>query len=543
MPLDEGFNQSPDYGDVNLYAADQPLREAVAANGAEEEAALLSAFGRRWGAADMIEQARLANAHPPLLQAFDAKGFRRDAVEHHPAYHHVLKESVGASLHASTWTDAGAREDAPAETARAARYYMVAQIENGHLSPVTTTRAAIAALAAAPEVGGPVIRKAVTRHYDPSFRPWEEKFGVTLGVAMTERQGGADLRGNLTRAAKAGDGYEVTGHKWFLSAPMSDAFLVLAQAGDGPTVFLVPRFRPDGTVNALRLHRLKDKLGNRSNASAEVEFERAFGWRIGDEGEGIAALMGSVQLARFDGAVGAVGLMRGALVQALHHVRHRSVFGRRLADQPLMRAVLADMALDVEAALALVMRLARAYDLSPADAAERARARLLTPVAKYWVCKQAPAFVAEAMECLGGNGCIEDGAMARIYREVPVHAIWEGAGNVLCLDALRLLAQDRDSVLGAVAELGRGAGGLAGAAAAVGFIERTLQDSADEFLLRAAVERLARLAAAEALRGADSPVAEIFARARLAGGPVTSYGAQAISREEADSLLARALPR
>ncbi len=537
-----GFNQSPPYVDVDLYASDRPLKDAVAANGAADEALLLAAFGRRWGSADMAEQARLANENPPKLHAFDANGFRRDVIEYHPSYHHFLKESVGAELQASTWTEQGARADAPAEVMRAARHYMVAQVENGHLSPMTTTRAAVAALAREPEIAGEMIKKAVTTHYDPSFRPWAEKFGLTLGIAMTERQAGTDVRTNVTRAEPADDGYLITGHKWFLSAPMSDSFLVLAQTAPGPTCFLIPRFRPDGTINAIYFHRLKDKLGNRSNASAEAEFDRAFGWRIGAEGEGIAAIMDSVQLTRSDCAVGSAGLMRGALVQALHHARHRNVFDSRLSDQPLMRAVLADLALDVEAAVALAMRLSRSLDLSPGNERERARARLLTPVAKYWICKQAPALIYEAMECLGGNGFVEDSGLPRLYREAPVNAIWEGSGNVLCLDMLRVLAHDRDGVFAVLADLKNSVGDLPGTAAAASFVEEVLGGADSEFAARGAVERLALLAAADAMRTASSPFAETFARTRLTGNAGFTYGVHALSREEADRLIERALP-
>jgi putative acyl-CoA dehydrogenase len=541
MAEQEGFNQSPPYGDVDLYASDQPLKEAVAANGAEDEALLLAAFGRRWGAADMIEQARLANENPPKLHAYDAKGFRRDIVDYHPSYHHFMKESIGANLHASSWTAEGAREDAPAEVARAARCYMVAQVENGHLNPVTMTRAAVAALAREPATAE-IIKKVVTRHYDPSFRPWEEKFGLTLGIAMTERQGGTDVRTNITRAEPATDGYAVSGHKWFVSAPMSDAFLALAQAEGGPTAVLIPRFRPDGTVNALRLQRLKDKLGNRSNASTEVEFDKAFAWRIGAEGEGIATIMDSVQLTRIDCAVGSVGLMRGALAQALHHSRHRAVFNKKLLDQPLMRAVLADLALDVESSLALALRLCRSIDLAAGNEQEKARARLLTPATKYWICKQAPAFVAEAMECLGGNGFIEESAMPRLYREAPVNAIWEGASNVLCLDVLRMLGRDREALFAVLADIAKTTGDLPGGKVAAGFVEQSFNNRGGEFAARAAVERLALLAAAEAMRSASSPLTEAFARTRLANGTRATYGARGLTREETDQLIKRALP-
>jgi len=542
MVEQDGFNQSPLYGDVDLYATDQPLRDAVIANGAEDEALLLAAFGRRWGSADMMEQARFANENTPKLRAFDAKGFRRDIVEYHPAYHHFLKESIDFGLHASTWTETGERADAPAEVARAARCYMVAQIEPGHLSPVVLTRAAVAALAREPALAGEMIKKAVTNHYDPSFRPWEEKFGITIGIGMTERQGGSDIRTNVTRAEPVEGGYAITGHKWFMSAPMSDAFLILAQTDAGPTCFLVPRFRPDGTVNALHFLRLKDKLGNRSNASVEVEFNQAFGWRIGAEGDGVGTVMGSVQLTRTDCAVSSAGLMRAALVQALHHARHRTAFGKRLVDQPLMRAVLADLALDVEAALALVMRLCRSIDRAPEDERERMRARIVTPAAKYWVCKLAPGVISEAMECMGGNGYIEDGPLPRLYREAPVNAIWEGSGNVLCLDVLHMAEQNRDAVLGVLGEIAGGAGDLPGTAAAAGEVEQILTKADDAFDARIAVERLALLAATEAMHSAGSPFADAFARTRLAGPARATYGTRALSREGADHLISRVLP-
>ena len=400
----EVFNQSPPYGDVDLFETDRPLREAVAANGAGAQAAALSAFGRRWGSAEMLERGRLANENPPELHALDASGNRCDIVDYHPAYHALMGESVGAGLHASTWRPDATPAAAPAEVARAARYYMVAQVENGHMCPVTMTRAAVAALAVEPALASLWMPKIASRDYDPRFLPWREKSGVTLGMGMTEKQGGTDVRANTTKAVHVGDEYRLNGHKWFMSAPMCDAFLVLAQAPGGLTCFLLPRFRPDGKVNALRFQRLKDKLGNRSNASSEVEFDDASALRVGAEGKGIRTILQMVQLTRIDCAIASGGLMRAALARAVHHCRHRSVFQKRLADQPMMRAVLADLALEVEGTVALVMRLCRAVDLAQGDPAEAARARLLTPVVKYWVCKRAPAFVYEAMECLGGNG-------------------------------------------------------------------------------------------------------------------------------------------
>src|SRR5580704_12539472 len=503
----EVFNQSPPYENVDLFGSDVPLQDAVKANGAAGAASSLAAFGQQWGTAEFFKLARQANENPPKLHAFDADGFRSDRVEFHPAYHDFMRASVAAGLHASTWTATGKRAAAPAEVERAARFYMAAQIETGHLCPLTMTRAALAALAAAPELAAKVVPKVATRVYDPSFRPWWEKSGMTLGMGMTEKQGGTDVRTNTTTATADGDGYSIVGHKWFFSAPMCDAFLVLAQAAGGLTCFLMPRFRPDGSVNALRLQRLKDKLGDRSNASSEVEFTDAFAWRVGAEGAGIRTILQMVQLTRLDCAVASAGLMRMALVQAVHPCRHRSIFGKRLYDQPLMRAVLADMALDVEAAVALIFRLSRALDRAGEDAREAAYARLITPAAKYWICKLAPAVAFEAMECLGGNGYVEESLLPRLYREAPVNAIWEGSGNVMCLDVLRALKREEEAAL--LTALSR-------ATTAVATVDAANPDSASEGSARAVVGRLALLASAAALKdSAPAAVATAYVRTRL----------------------------
>src|SRR5580692_7462601 len=377
----EVTNQSPPFADVDLFGLDRPLQDAVLANGAGGETKALAAFGQRWGTAEMLDLGRRANENPPQLRAFDANGVRRDFVEYHPAYHLFMAESVAARLQASTWRADGSAAPAPAQVVRAARFYMAAQVETGHLCPITMTRAAVAALAAEPGLAAGLMPKIAAREYDPVFRPWPEKKSMTLGMGMTEKQGGTDVRTNTTRAVAAGDGYAITGHKWFMSAPMSDAFLVLAQAERGLSCFLMPRFRPDGSLNGLRLQRLKDKLGNRSNASSEVEITDAFALRVGEEGRGIRTVLQMVQLTRLDCAIASAGLMRMALAQAIHHCRYRNVFGKRLYDQPMMRAVLADMALEVEAAIALVFRLARALDQAADDPGEAAYARVMTPVA------------------------------------------------------------------------------------------------------------------------------------------------------------------
>jgi putative acyl-CoA dehydrogenase len=539
----EVFNQSPPYADVDLFGSDRPLQEAVAANGVVGEDIAFSQFGRRWGSVEMFEQARLANENPPKLKVFDAKGRRRDLVEFHPAYHSFMVESVRAGLHASTWRADGAAAAAPAEVERAARYYMVAQVENGHMCPITMTRASVAVLAAVPGLASKLLPKILSRDYDPSFRPWLEKSGATLGMGMTEKQGGTDVRANTTRAERDGDAYRIIGHKWFMSAPMCDAFLVLAQAPSGLTCFFMPRFCPDGSVNALHFQRLKDKLGNRSNASSEVEFDDAYAVRLGDEGAGVRTILPMVQLTRLDCAISSVGMMRAGLAQALYHCRHRNVFGKPLAEQPIMRAVLADIALEVEGALALVMRLCRSFDLASSQPSEAARARLLTPAVKYMVCKTAPALIHETMECLGGNGYVEEGTLARLYREAPVNAIWEGSGNVMALDVLRAFGRDAETARATIADLVREARGLPGIEQDAELIGKILTDGAAEAHARAAVERLAQLAAVAALQASAPPeVAAIFSRTRLSGPRAATYGTTAIDAADTAMLLRRALP-
>jgi putative acyl-CoA dehydrogenase len=532
----EVVNQSPPYENVDLFSSDAPLRGAVAANGGGGESASLSAFGRHWGSAEMFALGRQANENPPKLHAFDSKGFRIDQVEFHPAYHRLMSESIAAGLHCSTWTDFGRHAPPPTEVARAARFYMAAQVETGHLCPLTMTRAAPAALAAAPALVEKIVPKLLTRNYDPDFRPFWQKSGLTLGMGMTEKQGGTDVRANTTTATPAGEGYSLVGHKWFMSAPMSDAFLLLAQAPGGLTCFLVPRFRPDGSVNALRLQRLKDKLGNRSNASSEVEFTEAFAWRVGEEDAGIRTILHMVQLTRLDCAIASAGLMRMALAQAVHHCRHRSVFQKKLYDQPMMRAVLADMALEVEGAVALVFRLCAAHDRVGQDAREAAYARLLTPTTKYAVCKMAPGFVYEAMECLGGNGYVEESILPRLYREAPVNPIWEGSGNVMCLDVLRALKGHEESELAATLSREVAPQMADNVPAGAGSTEET--DA------RALVGRLATLASAAALAAsAPAAVAEAFARTRLRQPRGALYGAAAIDTATSELLLQRALPQ
>ncbi|MBR1128173.1 acyl-CoA dehydrogenase family protein [Bradyrhizobium iriomotense] len=538
----EVFNQSPPFEDVDLFVVDRPLVDAVKANGGGAAERELSEFGRHWGSAAMAERGRVANENTPKLRTFDSKGNRRDQVEFHPAYHELMAHSAHAGVHNSTWTADGKPAGDAAEVIRAAKFYIAAQVETGHLCPITMTRASVAALAMQPDLLARVMPVLSTRSYDPSFAPWWDKRGMTLGMGMTEKQGGTDVRANMTRAVRDGDAYRITGHKWFMSAPMCDAFLVLAQADSGLTCFFMPRFAPDGSVNAIQFQRLKDKLGNRSNASSEVEFVGAYAEAVGEEGKGIRTIIQMVQLTRQDCAIASVGLMRSGLAHALHHARHRSVFQKHLADQPLMQAVLSDMALHVEASTALVMRLCRAFDRTPHDASEAAYMRLLTPAIKYWTCKSAPAFLYEAMECLGGNGYVEDGILARHYRESPVNAIWEGSGNVMCLDVLRALAREPDAATAVLQSLAAGAKGLPGAAEAAAFIGKTFRRADGERVARVAVEKLALLAAAAALNSVSPRQAELFAATRLAATHASMYGAVELESSDVRALLERALP-
>ncbi|UPK32238.1 acyl-CoA dehydrogenase family protein [Bradyrhizobium sp. 186] len=538
----EVFNQSPPFEEVDLFALDRPLVEAVKANGGAAAERELSEFGRQWGSAAMAERGRVANENTPKLRTFDSKGNRRDQVEFHPAYHELMAHSARAGMHNSTWTADGNPAGDAAEVIRAAKFYIASQVETGHLCPITMTRASVAALAMQPDLLGRVMPVLSTKSYDPNFAPWWDKRGMTLGMGMTEKQGGTDVRANMTRAVRDGDAYRITGHKWFMSAPMCDAFLVLAQADQGLTCFFMPRFAPDGSVNAIQFQRLKDKLGNRSNASSEVEFVGAYAERVGEEGKGIRTIIQMVQFTRQDCAIASSGLMRSGLAHALHHARHRSVFQKHLADQPLMQAVLSDMALHVEASVALVMRLCRAFDRTPHDPAEAAYMRLLTPAIKYWTCKSAPAFLYEAMECLGGNGYVEDGILARHYRESPVNAIWEGSGNVMCLDVLRALARETDAAMAVLQGLAAETKGLSGAGEAISFIGKTFRRADGERVARLAVEKLALLAAAAALNGVSPRHAELFAVTRLAANHASMYGAVELESGEVRALLERALP-
>ena len=519
-------NQSPPFADVNLFLSDVPLQGAVAAAGLRSQFEALSAFGAQWGSAKAFELGRLANAHEPRFVPVDPRGRRIDFVEFHPAYHELMRWSTAAGLHVSTW------EGAP-HALRAAQVYMAYQAESGHMCPITMTHAAQAALRAEPALHARWGAAIAGRLYDPSQRPWQEKTSVTLGMAMTELQGGTDVRSNEACANRVDDHYELSGRKWFMSAPMSDAFLTLAQAESGLSCFLSPRFRPDGSLNAIRLDRLKDKLGNRSNASSEATFDSAYAEPIGGEGEGLRVILAMVQMTRLDCAVASAGLMRFALAQAAHHARHRRVFGRPLIEQPAMRAVLADLAIEAEGATALVIRLARAFDASSSDAHESAYARLLTPAVKFLVCKTAPGFIFECMECLGGNGYVEDWPLARAYREAPVNAIWEGSGNVMALDVLRAARRDGEAAAQVVANLQE-------SSATLGLID-DLAHRPSEKTARGATGRLGRAAALAALREISPDIADAYRSSRVGNAPRGLWGEGDFGGAES-AVLDRILP-
>jgi len=532
---DASFNQSPPFGDIDLFSADKPLAEAAARCGLDAKA--LAACGKDYGSAETLDLGRVANENPPKLRTMDGKGNRIDFVEFHPAYHALMAKSIGWGIHSGAHD--GSEPNAPL-TSRAVRFYLATQAESGHLCSISMTHACIGALKSEPELLRKWQAKIVSRAYDRRPLPWWEKTGVTFGMGMTERQGGTDVRANITEAApilsgNEGDHVEISGHKWFMSAPMCDAFLVLAQAPGGLTCYLMPRYRPDGSRNAIRFQRLKDKLGNKSNASSEVEFHGAYAERVGAEGAGVRTIIEMVNLTRIDCAIASAGQMRFGLSQALHHIRNRSVFQRRLADQPSMRAVVADIALELEAQIALVFRLTYAVDKG-----ETAYSRLLTPAVKFLICKSTPHAVYESLECLGGNGYTEDLPMARLYREAPLNAIWEGPGNVMALDVLRAAGRAPDATMEMVGGLVRTASTAFDVRPLAVALEKTLKSPDAERRARFLCEGLARLAALAALAEANSPFATLYGDARLSGFQFSQYGAADLGTAETQ-LMDRAL--
>lgn len=528
-------NQPPLLPECNLWADDTGLREALVREGGQAFADRLDDYGALAGGR-LLRLCDDAHRDRPRLVAYDAYGRRQDRVEFNAAYHEVMGSAIAHGVAGLSW----AQPQPGAHVARAALSYLHYQAEPGSSCPLTMTHAAVPVLQREPALHE-WAAKAAAPHYDARFVPAAQKQGITLGMGMTEKQGGSDVRSNSTRATSlAADGeYALVGHKWFFSAPMSDGFLVLAQAPGGLSCFLLPRWRPDGSVNALRLLRLKDKQGDWSNASSEVEFENAWACRIGEEGRGVATILEMVMFTRLDCMLGSAGLMRMALRRVLHHVNHRSAFGKRLVEQPLMRNVVADLVLESEAATALALRVAGAVDRAPRDAHSAALARVATAIGKFWVCKRASLVAAEAQECFGGIGYIEESLMPRLFRQSPLNAIWEGCSNIQCLDVLRALSREPDTVTALRAELQEAQGLDAHFDAAFETGMTMLEGSVEQADARRLAERLALLLQGATLLRADHPLASDWCASRLDLAHASTLGTLA-SAATIEAALARA---
>ncbi|TLX62052.1 DNA alkylation response protein [Stutzerimonas nosocomialis] len=511
----EVTNQPPPFEGINLYRLDLPLQDWIARQGGGWAEARLDTYGALAGG-PLLEAGVLANQNKPLLRSHDRYGHRIDQVDFHPAYHQLMAAAIEHGIPSLPWSEPGPG----AHVARAGLMYLHNQADAGTSCPLTMTFASVPAIRLQPEIAEQWLPKILARTYDPANRPLAQKAGATIGMAMTEKQGGTDVRANTTRAYPVGapgpgQAYELVGHKWFCSAPMCDAFLTLAQTEKGLSCFLLPRHRPDGTRNAFHIQRLKDKLGNWSNASSEVEYRGALAWMVGEEGRGVPTIIEMVAMTRFDCMVGSSSLMRQALSQALHHCAHRQVGGRPLTEQPLMQNVLADLALESEAALALTLRMGRALD-SLADEREATFARLVTAVGKYWICKRAPNAIYEASECMGGAGYVEESILPRLYREAPVNSIWEGSGNVQCLDVLRALSKEPGVLDALFDELGDGHGD-ARLKAAIARLKADCRDREDiQYRARQLTEDIAvALQAGLLLEAGNAAVSDAFIASRL----------------------------
>ncbi|MGH9125654.1 MAG: acyl-CoA dehydrogenase family protein [Acidimicrobiales bacterium] len=545
MATHEVRNQAPPLEGYNVYDQDPALVEGVARHGGAGAEAGLRSLGERAGSAEAIGWGFEANTNPPVLRTHDRFGNRIDRVVYHPSYHQLMAVAVGHGLHALPWRPV---PGPGAQVARAAGFYVWSQVEAGHGCPISMTYSVLPALAASTEVRDHWAPSLISSAYDPADRPGTSKAGALAGMAMTEKQGGSDVRANTTVAAPApGDGadaYRLTGHKWFCSAPMGDLFLVLAQAPGGLTCFALPRWAPDGARNAMFLQRLKDKLGNRSNASAEIELDGAWAQRLGEEGRGVATIIEMVTHTRLDCVIGSAAGMRQAVAQATHHCAHRHAFGHPLVEQPLMQMVLADLAVESEAATATMLRLAGAYD-ARGDEYESAFGRLATAVAKYWICKRQPPLTAEALECLGGNGFVEESIMPRLFRESPLNGIWEGSGNVICLDVLRALHRQPGSLDAFFEELERARGGDHRLDAAIDSLHGQLDPAAGDRDLRARrlVEQMALVLQGSLLvRFSHPAVADAFCASRLGGDWGRAFGTLP-SGVDAASIVGRATPK
>jgi putative acyl-CoA dehydrogenase len=525
-------NQVPSLTGYNLFLSDRTLVQAVDREGAGWAREQLSELGRLLGAEEAQRWGFEANENKPVLHTHDRFGNRRDEVVFHPAWHNLMRTSVENRLHCLPWEPASR---SGAHVARAALMMLTVQNEAGHTCPISMTYSAVAALRAEPELAGEWKPRILSSIYDSQFAPAQQKSGVLLGMGMTEKQGGSDVRANTTRAEKIGSSreYLITGHKWFCSAPMCDAFLILAQAPKGLSCFLLPRFAPSGERNHFHIQRLKDKLGNRSNASSEVEFAQAWAHLVGEEGRGIQTIIEMVNHTRLDCSIAAAGLMRQALAQAVHHAQHRKAFGKLLIEQPLMRNVLADLAIESEAATLLMVRLAHSFDARESSDRERAFCRIATAIAKYWLCKRSPVHVGEALECLGGNGYVEESIMPRLYREAPLYSIWEGSGNVMCLDVLRALTKDPATLEALLAEFQSTAGADKHLDDYVAALQEKLSVKATngaphgtlDYAAREFTEKLAlALQASLVIRHSSPAVANAFIASRIAGEHGSAFG-------------------
>jgi putative acyl-CoA dehydrogenase len=546
MNTHEVQNQTSPWVGANLLDSNPALQAALQFHAPAQGTTRLHALGALAGSAEMQQHARLANTHAPQLHTHDVQGRRIDQVEFHPSYHALLGVALQFGLHGTPWSGG-----ALSHVERAAGFMLFTELEPSVLCPVSMSYAVTPALRVNAPIAAAWTPKLAATAYDSRFLPFEQKSAVTMGMGMTEKQGGSDVRANTTRAEFDSDTawgrvYELSGHKWFFSAPMCDAFLVLAQTGAGLSCFFVPRFRPDGSVNPIRIQRLKDKLGNHANASSEVEFSGdVSAWLVGDEGRGVPQILSMGALTRLDCALGTAGLMRGALSIAIHHTRQRMAFGKRLAEQPLMKNVLADMVIESEAAMALALRLAKAIDATESgrDEHEAVMRRVLTPVAKFWVCKRGAMLAQEAMECLGGNGYVEaqgQGVMARIYREMPLNSIWEGAGNIMALDLLRAL-RGADAAAAIDKELAPARGEHAAFDSLAATLPQRLDGGTDEAAARTLARDVALLVQASLLRRhSTDAVFAAFCSSRLAQG-ADVFG---LLRPDTpfDSLINRALP-
>jgi putative acyl-CoA dehydrogenase len=507
-------NQVPDLVPYDT-SADDSLLEGLRREGADWAEAEVAELGALAGSAQAQDWGRLANENPPILQTHDRYGNRIDEVEFHPHWHDLMSTAVAGGLHGAPWQD----ERVGAHVARAAKFYAWGQADAGHMCPISMTYAAVPALRHNPILAEMYEPLLASREYDFGLRVPSEKRGLIAGMSMTEKQGGSDVRANTTTATASSDGsHTIVGHKWFTSAPMSDMFLTLAQAPGGLSCFLLPRVLPDGTRNRIALQRLKDKLGNKSNASAELEYQGATGWLVGEEGRGVPTIIEMVNMTRLDCVIGSAAGIRNATVRAVHHARNRAAFGATLVDQPLMRNVLADLIIESEAATTVMTRLAGATDRSArGDAQETDLRRIALAVTKYWVCKRAPSHAAEALECLGGNGYVEESGMPRLYRESPLMSIWEGSGNVAALDSFRALAKQPASVEAYFTEVGLAAGADSRLDDATAKLGKELSDLSDiEYRARRVVELMALVLQGSLLvRHGDPAVADAFCASRL----------------------------